>query len=141
MREIIYKYSSLGAYFTEDNTDFGGESQLKIVIEPHDFSISVGDEVLRSSSLSGYTAVVSCDGEAVFYNNENEIIAKADKSEKRYKSIRVNWKGDLILLEFGYVSVVDYYPNCDGESDRWGEEWVAEHTVLLNIKANALHIK
>jgi len=141
MREILYKYSSLGAYHTEDNTDFGCESHLKIIIEPHDFSITVGGEVLRSTSLGGYTAVVSCDGEAVFYNGENEIIAKTDKSEKCYKSIRLKWKEDLILIEFGYISVVDYYPNCDGESDRWGEEWVKERTVLLNVKGNSIEIK
>ncbi len=85
--------------------------------------------------------VASCKGEVVFYDNEGNVIARAEKSEKCYREVILSWKQDLISIKFGYTDVVDYYPNCDGESDRWGKRWVAQRTVELNEKSRSLEIK
>ena len=141
MREIFYQFNTSGSYRTEQSTAFGEDSHLKIIIEPHDFSISVSNEVLRSSSCAGYTAVVSACGEATIYDNEGNVIAQAEKGAKSYNALRLDWKQDLLVIEFGYTDVVDYYPNCDGESDRWGEKWIAERVLKLDLSNNSVDVK
>lgn len=141
MKEILYKYDSRGGYLTEDNTSFDGDSHIKIVVEPHEFSIKIGNEVLRSSSFVGCSAVASSDGEAVFYDGENNVIGKADKSEKTYEKVSLEWKQDFISIQFGRIVEVDYYPNCDGEYDRWGKEWQTQRALTLNLKDNSVQTK
>ncbi len=140
MRDILYKYNTSGMYTTEDNTAFAGDSHLKLIVEPHEFSIAIGKEVLRSSSFSGCVVVASCDGEVVFYDKENNIFARADKSEKNYEKVLLKWKQNLITIQFGHIEEVDYYPNCDGEHDRWGEEWITQRSVTLNLKDNSIEV-
>lgn len=137
MREIFYK-NNRGLYQTEDDTSFGADSHLKIIIEPHDFSIAIGNEVLRSSSCKGYSVIVSAEGEVVFYDNENTVLGTADKSENCYEEVLLNWEQDLISIRLGYTATVDYYPDCDGEYDRWGKEWVTKRSVTLNLKNNSV---
>lgn len=138
MKEVLYKYSSRGMYVTENSTLFSGGTHMKITAEPHEFSLKVGGDVLRSTSFGGCVAVASCDGGAVFYDMENNEIARVDKGDRCYKEVRLDWKQDFLTLQFGYVAVVDYYPNCDGESDRWGHEWEIQRTVRLNLKDNSV---
>ncbi len=138
MKEIVYKYNNLGKYITEDDTSFASDSHMKIIVEPHDFSIAIGGEVLRSSSCNGCVAKVSSEGEVVFYDNDNNVIGRAEKGESSYREVILSWKQDLISIQFGYTDVVDYYPNCDGEYDRWGKEWVTERVVTLNMKDNSV---
>ena len=138
MREIVYSFSTLGAYHTTDNTSFADDSKLRIIVEPHDFSISIGGEELRRSSFAGVSCVVSYDGEAVFYDIEESVIGRAEKTVKTYNRVRVEWKNGCISVQFGHVESVDYYPNCDGEHDRWGEKWITEHTVTLSVPDNTV---
>ncbi len=138
MREIIYKYNSGGSYQTEQNTSFADDSHVKLMVEPHEFSIAVGGEVLRSTSFSGCTAVVSREGEVVFYDHENNIIGREGESGGCYKEVRLIWKQDVITIQLGHIKVIDHYPNCDGEHDRWSEKWVAQRTVTLDLKSNSV---
>ena len=141
MKEIVYKYSTLGAYTTEDDSAFGQESHMKIVVEPHDFSLAVGGETLRNTSCSGYAAIVSRTGEAVFYDTENKVIGRADADQGDYKKAILVWTPDALSIRFGYIDTVDYYPNCDGEHDRWGTEWVTERSVTLNLTDNSVEVQ
>lgn len=141
MREILYKYNNRGLYETEQSTSFAGENQLKLIVEPHDFSIAIGGEVLRNTSFDGCEAVVSNEGEAVFYDNKGNVIGKADKTDKCYREIRLIWEQGFITVQFGQTDEVDYYPNCDGEHDRWGTEWVSKRSVKLNLNNNSLEIE
>lgn len=140
MREVLYKYDNLGAYTTGSDTTFGDDSHLKIIVEPHDFSIAVAGEVLRSTSCKGYIIVAYDNGETVFCDNEGNVVARAEKGEKCYKEVILNWKQDILSVEFGYTDVIDYYPNCDGEYDRWEKKWVAQRTVTLNAKNNSVEV-
>lgn len=140
MKEILYKYNSRGMYTTQDDTSFGEAEQMKLIVEPHDFSLRIGDDVLRSTSCGAYTVLVSDKGEAAFYDSENDLICKTEQGEKTYKSIKLSWKQDYITVEFGKTVEVDNYPNCDGEYDRWSREWVAEHSVILNLKDGSAEI-
>ncbi|MBQ8000828.1 MAG: hypothetical protein IJ298_06350 [Ruminococcus sp.] len=131
MREILYKYNTLGAYTTEDSTAFAGESELKLIVEPHDFSIKIGNEILRKTSFEGCTIIVSNEGEVVIYDTDDSIALHTEKTEKCFKEIRFIWEEDSIRVQFGHTHYVDHYPNCDGEHDRWSETWVSEYEVSL----------
>lgn len=129
MREILYKYSNIGSYYTDDKTVFDDDGALRITVEPHDFSIAVGGEVLRKSSFGGCIAEASNDGSVDFYDVENNRIGGAPGCGRTFKQVKVSWKNGALSLEFGFVDVIDCYPNCDGESDRWDYRWVVEHVV------------
>ncbi|MBP3692110.1 MAG: hypothetical protein J6I80_02560 [Clostridia bacterium] len=133
MREIIYKYNNQGIYHTEQDTTFGNDEQLKLVIEPHEFSIAIGNEELRKTSFDGGELIVSCEGEVIFYDANGNVAAKAKKGKERYAAVRLLWKQDLLTVEFGSTQTVDHYPHCDGEHDRWSSKWIAEHTVKIQL--------
>ncbi len=141
MREILYKFANRGAYVTEQDTAFGEDLQLKLTVEPHDFSLAVGGEVLRSSSFAGCSVIVSNAGEAVFYDAAEREIARAEAGADSYKKVILHWQQDALSLEFGHVETVDNYPNCDGESDRWSTEWIVQRTVILHIADNSTEIR
>lgn len=129
MREIVYEFNTLGAYETKDSTVFGEDNELKIIVKPHNFSLKVGDEVLRESSESGYSIIVSSLGEAVLYDEDGKEIAKAAPGDTQYCEVRLFWNSGVFSLQFGRVETVDNYPNCDGEYDRWSEQWVKGREV------------
>lgn len=141
MKEVLYKYNNSGAYFTDSNTSFGDDAQMKLIIEPHEFSISVGGEVLRSTSFGGCTIIVSNSGEVVFYDNDNNILGKTDGCNELYKEVKFIWEQESISVLFGQTETVDYYPNCDGEYDRYGKEWITKRLVTLGLKDNLVTIK
>ena len=141
MREIVYKYSTLGAYHTDANTAFGDDTQMEVVVEPHDFSIKLSGEVLRSSSCPGCTARVSRDGEVIFYDGADNVIGRVEKGEDVYPEFRLEWKQDFVTILFGRMVEVDNYPNCDGEYDRWSTAWQTRRTVTLNLKDNTVEVK
>ncbi len=140
MREIIYQFDNRGTYLTADSTSFAGETHLKLIAKPHDFSLAVGGEVLRSTSFEGCTVIVSCDGEAVFCDREGSELGRADKCERQFEQVRLEWKQGLVSVLFGRMETVDYYPNCDGEHDRWGTEWVTQRAVTLNTENRLVEI-
>ncbi len=141
MREIIYKFSTGGLYVTEQDTAFGNDPRLKIIVEPHEFSLKIGNDTLRNTAFCGCTAVVSNEGEAVFYDGDGNVIGNAEKCDRLFDRVVLDWKQDYVALLFGHVSTVDHYPNCDGEHDRWGTEWVTERTVMLNAKLNSVEVR
>lgn len=140
MREIIYKFNNLGTYTTEQSTVFADETELKLIIEPHDFSLKVGEDVLRTSHCEKYVINVLKNGEAVFYDSDSKEIAHADKTDAKFDEVRFVWEQDVLNIQFGHVETVDYYPNCDGESDRWGREWICERMVTLELESHSLKI-
>ncbi len=140
MKEVLYKYNNSGAYFTESETVFGNDTEMKLIIEPHKFSISVGGDVLRNTSFDGCTIIVSNSGEVVFYDNDNNILGKTDGCDELYKEVKFVWEQDCISVLFGQTETVDYYPNCDGEYDRYGKEWITNRLVTFDYKKNTVKI-
>lgn len=138
MREIIYQFNSLGAYQTEQNTVFGSDTHLKLVIEPHEFSIAVGGEVLRNSSCEGFVIDVTEAGAVRICDAENRILASAEGTNRKFRQVEFVWRQELLQLNFGSVQTVDYYPNCDGEHDRWGTEWVTEYAVRFDTASGQI---
>ena len=141
MREILYKYDNRGVYQTEQDTAFHDDAQMKLVAEPHDFSLALNGEVLRSTNFAGGAVTVSREGAAAFYDSEDRLLAQTEKTDRCFKKVQLVWEKDALSVRFGYVDVVDYYPNCDGESDRWGEKWVTERTVTYDLKDGILTVK
>ena len=140
MRQIVYKFNTLGAYETKDSTVFGSDDRLRVIVEPHDFSIAVSGRVLRSSACPGCTAVVCRNGEAVFYDGTDNVVCRAEGGAADYPGFRLDWKQDSISIRFGSMVEVDNYPNCDGEYDRWSMEWLTRRTVTLDLKTNTVTI-
>lgn len=140
MREITYKYSTSGIYLTEDSTLFGEDTALKLIVEPHSFSLTLSGEALRKTSFEGCTVEVENNGGAVFYVN-GRAIAAAEKDDSTFNEVRLKWKQGRVAIEFGQIETVDNYPNCDGEHDRWSEKWVAYRTVALSLDDNSLVIE
>ncbi len=141
MREIIYEFNTLGSYQTSGDTAFGQETHLKITVEPHDFSIAVGGEILRKSACKGYEIEVSSKGEAVFWDREGKELCRVQEQGQEYKEVRLLWKRGSVSLQFGKVEWIDNYPNCDGEHDRWDQRWRTEYEVTLNEETNTLSCK
>lgn len=141
MRQIRYKFNNSGRYITGDDTVFGSDDALTLTVEPHDFSIAIGSEVLRESSCGGYEIEVFRDGETAFYDAAHALLARTDKGTGSYRQVKLVWKQDILTLQFGRVATVDYYPNCDGEHDRWGKEWETQRAVTLNLQDNSLTVE
>lgn len=140
MKEIRYTYQALGGYQTHDNTKFVSNEPMKLILEPHSFSLTLSGEVLRSSSFEGCSMIVFPAGGVVFYDHNNTEIAKADDGNKSYPEARVEWKPEQLSVQFGAVEEIDNYPNCDGESDRYDYKWVNYRTVSLESATNTVTI-
>ncbi len=138
MKEIVYRFNTLGAYEAEEPAAFGEEALLNLIVEPHDFSIAVGREVLRQSSCKGYQIEVSRKGAIVLRNAEGTEICRKEGQDRDYREVRLLWKQGFLSLQFGQVEYIDNYPNCDGEHDRWDERWRTEYEVTLDEGTNTL---
>ncbi len=141
MKNIIYYYSSLGKYITEQNTAFGEEREMSITVRPHEFSIAVGGDTLRQSACGAYEILVSVDGAAVIRDENGAVLAEADKTDTTYNEARIDWEPGALSVTFGCMVTVDYYPDCDGESDRYGEKWVTQRAVILHTEDNSVEIR
>lgn len=138
MREILYKYQT--AYVTQDSTLFGEDTCLRLTVEPHDFSLTLGGDTLRSTAFPGCVAVVSNAGAVTFYDASGAVIAAVDGGDATYPEVRFSWKEDKGAIQFGELEVIDHYPNCDGEHDRWSERWAARRTVTLCTADNTVTV-
>lgn len=136
MKEIIYTFNNRGCYLPDKSEAFEAENKIRLVIKPHEFELKVSDEVLRSTSCEGYVIEASRKGEVTFYDYSNNLLAKTEATQKEYSEFRLSWKQNSFCLSFGSLQTVDYYPNCDGESDRWGTEWVTECEVVFDTVNN-----
>lgn len=138
MKQIVYTFHPRGSYLPDQPAKFGTESHLKLVVEPHNYELKISNEVISRSSCNGYIIQVSRNGEVCFYDYENQLISWAKPTEKEYVQVNLMWKQETLRLCFGRERTVDYYPNCDGEYDRWGTEWVTEYEVSLHTMTNLL---
>ncbi len=141
MREIVYKFNQRGLYETDQDKAFNGETHLKLIIEPHSYSIQIGNDILRESSSAGYTIIVSNCGGTEFFSEDGNAIAKAEESGKDYKKVRLEWKNGTLSVCFGKIEEIDCYPNCDGEYDRWEYRWATQREIILDQSNNTLTVK
>ncbi|MBQ4037023.1 MAG: hypothetical protein IJC84_02740 [Clostridia bacterium] len=138
MREIRYEFQRLGGYQTKDNTDFGDEKILKLIVEPHEFSLKLGDDTLRSSSCRGYVILASSNGEVNFQDLDGNELVWIPERDQSYRSVRLLWQEGRLLLQFGSYQTVDLYPHCDGESDRWETRWVSGRELSLDPETDSV---
>ena len=74
----------------------------------------------------GIKAVVTAYGNVEFYDNDKTLLCAAEIPAEgdgagRYRHIRCKVEDGKIALCYPRYTWVDYYPHCDGESDRWEE--------------------
>ncbi len=138
MREILYRFNTLGTYQTQDSTSFGTDSRVKLILEPHNFSIAIGGEVLRASSCKGYNIDVSHKAGIVFRDMDGNELCRTEDRDRSYREFLLAWKQGSISIQFGATEVIDHYPNCDGEYDRWSERWCGRYEVTLDEETNTI---
>lgn len=65
-------------------------------------------------------------GNAVFLNINGDVLCKdkADGKGRCFSKIFCRVKDDAIDVTFPIIKLIDHYPNCDGEYDRWSEVFV-----------------
>ena len=113
---------------------------MTLLVRPHDFELAVSGDVLRSSCCPALRILVSCNGEAEFFDSDNQRIAYAEKTDETYSEARIGWKTDFLTVQFGRMITIDNYPNCDGEYDRWDTVWSVERAVTLNLEDRTLSV-
>ena len=138
MREIRYEFQNLGGYITQNDTVFGADSQLVLLVPPHNFSLAVSGEVLRETAFDGCRIVVSEHGEAVFYDNDEKVMAHSQPTDAKFTAVKLLWQQGSVGVAFGKMAEIDHYPHCDGEHDRYSKQWQTEHSVVLDLTDKSL---
>ncbi len=121
---------------------FSEEMWLEIVAEPYDYSVTIGGDLVSSACCKGVSFRVSRRGEVQAYNVDGQLIATIPEQENEFKMISVRWEKGIFKLCFGYVYMMDTYPHCDGESDRWISAWETQYMVTFHedtAKLEAFH--
>ena len=77
---------------------------------------------------------VDADGSAIFYD-ENGVELYRDKADgqgRYFCEVYCEVRDGVISVRFPIQEVVDHYPNCDGEYDRYS--YITRDNVLINYK-------
>ncbi len=140
MKEYVFTFQRNNYYMSslENTASFNGETQVRLIIEPHEYELKLSDEVLRSSSCKGYTIEISNKGGVCVFDEEGNLLVKSEETQNDFREFRFEWKQDFLTLRFGHKETVDNYPNCDGESDRWDTRWFTDYEVKFDTVANQL---
>lgn len=141
MKEIRFEYSARGLYEPSGAVSFGDEEQLKLVIAPHDFELKLSGEVLRESACAGYELIVSRRGACCIRDAGGKVLKEAEGTDRDHRQVRFAFENGKLHLSFGSEETVDHYPNCDGEYDRWSQEWVAARTITFSPASAALTVE
>lgn len=136
MKEVIYTFDNRGCYLPDKKAVFEADTHMRLIINPHEFELKISDDVLRKSSCDGYVIEVSRKGEVCFYDNERNLLDTVTETQKEFVQVEFLWKQNQLCLNFGHTATVDYYPDCDGEYDRWGTEWISEYEIIFDIVTN-----
>ena len=77
---------------------------------------------------------VDADGNAIFtdVNGKELHRAKADGQGCYFSEVYCQVKNDTISVRFPIQEVVDHYPNCDGEYDRYS--YITRDNVMIYYK-------
>ena len=116
MREYVYTFIRSN-YYTDNLSSsdaFDENEQVRLIIKP--------DKII-------YIIEATIKGGVRFYDNEMNLLFEAPEAEKSYKEFSFRMEGNIPHVLFGHIELIDYYPHCDGEYDRWGESWDIERTV------------
>lgn len=135
MKEFTYRFQRDGYYLDSmgNQGDFAGQAQVRLLVEPCQYEMSIGGQVLTAVSCSGYKIDITNRGGAQFYDLQGRLLAEIPQTETEYAGFRLTWSKTALTVCFGQIETVDHYPNCDGESDRWEEKWVTYHKAELAL--------
>ncbi len=54
---------------------------------------------MRKTSFEGCEAIVSCDGEVIFYDPEGNELGRAGKSDRQFEQVRPEYNFDLSRMD------------------------------------------
>ena len=82
----------------------------------------------------GVCVEVNSDGNAIFSDeNGTELYrAKADSKGRCFYKLYCKVKSGVISVRFPIQDVVDHYPHCDGEYDRYS--YITKDSVVIDYK-------
>lgn len=88
-------------------------------------------------------AVVEARGSVKFYDREDRLLASGEVPAEScgrevYEEISCHVEGTTIRLHFPICEWVDYYPNCDGEHDRWGTRMIGSYILTFDRETNTV---
>ena len=140
MKELVYNFERNGYYLSNGSTkaSFGDDTNMRLKIEPIEYEIKVGGDVLNTASCKGYLINVCNNGEVEFCDYSGVSVAKKQATENVFDEIKFEWSPNKICVDFGSTEEVDYYPNCDGEHDRYGIKWNSKYKVTLKTDTNVI---
>lgn len=140
MKEFVFTYYRYGYFLSnlKNTAEFGTEKQVRLVIEPIEYEFKLNDEIIRNAECEGYFIDVTSNGAVKFYDYKNNLIAESDETQSEYTDFDFNWSKESLKVRFGHREMIDTYPNCDGEHDRWVTRCVAQYAVTLNTTNNSV---
>ncbi|MBE6659220.1 MAG: hypothetical protein E7604_12370 [Ruminococcaceae bacterium] len=85
----------------------------------------------------GVILTANADGTAIFSNTDGEILYKTQAGGKQhlFSRIQCNVCRNTIHVTFLIVVLIDNYPHCDGEYDRWDEKIIGEVPIFYPNEA------
>lgn len=84
-------------------------------------------------------AVIYTKGQVEFYNMKDELLSTVEiPSVESDDDMYCQVDGNSIILEIPKYTMIDHYPNCDGEYDRWSKRLTGYKTITFDTATNAI---
>ena len=112
-----------------DSSRTSGEKDITIERERYDAPITPVYVLFQQEAV--YLEADAYGNAAIFDLNGGELFrAKADGKGRYFSEFYCKVKDGVISIRFPIQEVVDHYPNCDGEHDRYS--YVTKENVVYN---------
>ena len=116
--------------------DYIYDSAVQVYEEKLEFDCETKPSVTVLFSKEGVILQADNNGNSVFFDSEgNELFkARAEYEEKsRFSWICFHSGKNVITVNFTVTKLVDNYPHCDGEYDRWDEIVVKKIPITYTV--------
>ncbi len=113
-----------------DSSKISGEKEYSIKREHYDSPILPYYVLFQQENVY---LEADADGNAILYNLEGvELFRdKADRQDRYFSSFYCNVKDNVICIRFPIQEIIDHYPDCDGEYDRYS--YITRDNVILKF--------
>ena len=98
----------------------------------------------------GFSAYMDSVGHIEFYDGENHSLGFVDvpcaespdmyAHSGQYGTMECSADGETITITLPVYDWEDYYPHCDGESDRWNRKTIRHFRVVFDCTAKTIAV-